>query len=250
MMLSVLIPAYNEADVIEETVTSIAQTLSATGQDYEILVINDGSTDTTEALLCRLEEKKSKLRHLNNTGNHGYGYAVRFGLDSYRGDAVVVVMADGSDSPADVAAYFDRIREGYDCAFGSRFIAGAQIENYPRFKRVLNRLGNRLIGLFLRSSYSDFTNGFKCFRRNVIEDMHPLVSGQFNLTIEMSIKAVSGGANIAVIPTSWYDRNAGHSKFIVMGQVWLYLMTIVYCLLQAWLVPRIGKPVRQDQSPT
>jgi dolichol-phosphate mannosyltransferase len=244
LLLSVVIPAYNEETVIEATVRSLEATLSRACIDHEILVVNDGSGDGTESLLTRLETEIESLRHENNPGPHGYGYAVRYGLDRYRGDAVVITMADGSDAPADLVAYFNQIEAGYDCAFGSRFTGGPKVDGYPAVKRVINRLGNRLIGLMLRASYGDFTNGFKCYRRCVIDAMQPLVSGQFNLTIEMSIKAVASGASFALVPTDWCDREAGISKFKLLAQSRLYLLTLFYTLTVVRIKPSIARPAR------
>jgi len=235
MMLSVVMPAYNEATVIADTVRALAAALDRQEFDYEILVVNDASRDATEAVLIELEASFPHLRHVNNPGPHGYGCAVRHGLAHFRGAAVVVAMADGSDAPGDVVTYFRKILEGYDCAFGMRFGPGTQVVGYPRFKRLLNRAGNRLIAWLVGSDYTDFTNGFKCFRRPVIERMQPLVGAQFNLTIEMSMKAVLGGARVAVVPNSWIERAGGVSKFRLVAAGRLYLATIAYCLLQHWL---------------
>lgn len=232
MMLSVVMPAYNEAAVIADTVRALAAELDRHDFAYEILVVNDKSRDETEQVLVELETSFPHLRHVNNPGPHGYGCAVRCGLAHFRGDAVVVAMADGSDAPADVVAYARKIIEGYDCAFGMRFGPGTQVVGYPVLKRWLNRAGNRLIAGLLGSDYTDFTNGFKCFRREVIERMQPLVGAQFNLTIEMSIKAVLGGARFAVVPNSWIERAGGVSKFRLVQAGSLYLATIAYCLLQ------------------
>ena len=235
-MLSVVIPAYNEAAVIEDTLHALIAALGPQSFDWEILVVNDASRDQTEAVLLALERAEPRLRHLNNQGRHGYGHAVRCGLADFRGDGVVVAMADGSDSPHDLIQYALKLQDGYQCAFGMRFGPNSDVRGYPVVKRIANRLGNRLIARLVGQDYTDFTNGFSGFSRNVVEDlMQPLVSGEFNLTIEMSLKAVLGGATYAVVPNSWVERTAGESKFKLFSLSWLYLMTIVYCLIDARL---------------
>ena len=229
--MSVVMPAYNEQAVIAETVSALDRALSETDFDCEILVVNDGSTDRTEAILEQLVATSATVRFVTNPGPNGYGHAVRHGLDHYSGDAVAVVMADGSDRPADVIRYFEAIREGHDCAFGTRFSGGTTVTGYPWFKLALNRIGNWLIARLVGRDYDDFTNGFKCFRRPVIDGMRPLVSGQFNLTVEMSLKAVLSGASFAVVPNDWTQRAGGQSKFKVLSLAWLYLLTIAYCLI-------------------
>jgi len=230
-MLSVLIPAYNEQDTIGETIEAIVIEFNKENLEHELLVVNDGSNDETEKYLLNLQKQFPTLSYINNPGPYGYGCAVRFGLDHFKGDAVVIAMADGSDSPDDMIKYYEKIIEGYDCSFGSRFMLGASVENYPRFKLFLNRLGNYLIAKLTGKKYNDFTNGFKCYKREVIDHIQPLISGRFNLTIEMSIRAVQADTNIAIIPIDWRDRSAGKTSFRVLGEAWLYLQTILYCLL-------------------
>lgn len=232
MMLSVVMPAYNEATVIAATIRALAAALDGAQVAYEILVVNDKSSDETAAVLTTLEADFPHLRHVDNPGPHGYGRAVRCGLAHFRGDAAVIAMADGSDAPSDVLAYWRLIEAGHDCAFGMRFAPGTKVEGYPPVKRLLNRAGNRLIAWLLGSDYTDFTNGFKCFRRPVIDAMQPLVGAGFNLTIEMSMKAVLSGASYAVVPNSWIQRADGVSKFRLVQAGGLYLATIAYCLLQ------------------
>ena len=163
-MLSVIIPAYNEELTLDASIKSFSEALTSAGLDFELLVIDDGSSDGTKQKLIELEKIFPSLRHITNEGKHGFGHAVRCGLANYRGDAVSVVMADSSDSPQDLIAYYEKIREGYQCAFGSRFIKGAQVEDYPQFKRMLNRMGNWLIAIMFGQRYYDFTNPFKCNR--------------------------------------------------------------------------------------
>jgi len=249
IMLSVVLPAYNEEQVLAKSIRGLAEALDSTDIPYELLVVNDGSSDGTEQKLIELEQIYPALRHVNNAPNHGLGHAVRCGLANYQGDTVAVMMADSSDSPQDLIAYYRKIQEGYECAFGSRFVPGAVVENYPAFKLMINRLGNRLMGVLFRVRYNDFTNPFKCYRREIIDAMQPLVSGQFNLAIEMSLKAIAQNPKYAVVPTSWRNRDAGKSKFKVFSQSYLYLLTMFYCLVVTKVGPRLGRSVRRvDQN--
>ena len=109
---------------------------------------------------------------------------------------------------------------------------------------MLNRLGNRFIALLFRQRYYDFTNPFKCYRREVVDAMHPLVSGQFNLSIEMSLKAVAQGVRYAVVPNSWRDRDAGSSKFKILYHSYMYLLTIFYCMVVTKVAPVLDRSAR------
>ena len=163
--ISMVIPAYNEEDVIDETITSLAVAMDQSGMLYELRVVDDGSKDETWRKLALLAETHPSLRPMKNTGPGGFGMAVRAGLAAFEGDAVIIVMADGSDSPHDILAYARALEAGYDCAFGTRFSGKTAVTDYPPVKRILNRMGNRLIALVTRCRYDDFTNGFKGYRR-------------------------------------------------------------------------------------
>lgn len=232
---SIIMPAYNEEAVLERTITELVRELEREAIDYEIIAVDDASKDATLSVLQAVAANTPRLRYVTNEGPNGYGHAIRAGLALYRGDAVVVVTADGSDSPRDVVAYFRAIENGADCAFGSRFVKGARVSGYPPFKLFVNRLANALVARLLGTRYDDYTNGFKCYRRCVVESMLPIVSGQFNITIEMSIKAIQGGWTYEVCPTDWTEREAGASSFRLFKLIVPYAATLIYCLTLHYL---------------
>jgi dolichol-phosphate mannosyltransferase len=234
-MLSVVIPAHNEEGHIEGTVRALVAALDAAGVHHEILVVNDGSSDGTVDVLERIERELPSVRHVDSPPPNGFGFAVRAGLAEFAGEAVAIVMADGSDLPSDVVAFWQKAQEGYDCVFGSRFTRGGQVVEYPVHKLVLNRVGNLLIqGLFWHQ-YNDFTNAFKLYRRSVIAGIQPLLSHHFNLTVEMPLKAIVRGYSYAVLPNSWYNRKEGVSKFKIREMGSRYMFIIFYCLLEKLL---------------
>jgi dolichol-phosphate mannosyltransferase len=160
---------------------------------------------------------------------------VRAGLDEFTGDAVAIVMADGSDSPDDVLRYYRLLEEGYDCAFGSRFVRGASVQDYPRFKLVLNRISNFAIRVLFRHGYNDTTNAFKAYRREVIETVQPILSNHFNLTVELPLKAIVRGHTYAVVPISWTNRETGASKLHLQEMGSRYVFIVLYVLLEHYL---------------
>ena len=230
MKLSVVIPAHNEAEVIVPTVTAVADALRATGRDYEIVVVDDASSDGTGAIVAGLAERDPGIRVLRSHYANGFGFAVRAGLDVFEGDAVAIVMGDGSDDPRDLVRYFELIEEGYDCAFGSRFIRGSEVHDYPRFKLVVNRIVNLGIQLLFGHGYDDTTNAFKAYRREVIENVQPLVSNHFNLTVELPLKAIIRGHSYAVVPISWTNRKSGESKLGLreMGSRYAFIVLLAF----------------------
>lgn len=232
MKLSVIIPARDEVGAIEATVKEIAAALDAREVDFEIVVVDDGSTDDTNRVLNRLAEEDPRIRPVSSAHIGGFGLAVRTGLETYSGDAAAIMMADGSDSPEDLLTYWSLIEEGYDCAFGSRFIEGGTASDYPRGKLVLNRAANGAIGLLFGHRYNDTTNAFKAYRREVIDSVQPLMSHHFNLTVELPLKAIVRGHSYAVVPIQWRNRSTGNSKFGIQEMGGRYLFIILYAFLE------------------
>jgi dolichol-phosphate mannosyltransferase len=245
--LSVVIPAHNEAEVIEPTLRGLTERLAPEGIDYEIVVVDDGSSDGTADTVARFAEGEERVRCVRNPGPNGFGYAVRRGLDAFDGDAVAIVMADGSDDPGDVVLYHRVLEAGYDCAFGSRFMPGAVVRDYPRFKLFINRLVNRGIRLVFSHGYNDTTNAFKAYRRGVIENLQPLLSAHFNLTVELPLKAITRGFSYAIVPTSWKNREGGQSKLALKEMGSRYLFIVLYVFLEYHLSR--GDYRRRDPEP-
>lgn len=235
MKLSVVIPAYNEEGSIGETLTSLYTVLKARGIDHEIFVTNDNSSDATERILKDLQTTIPTLVYGTNQGPNGFGYAVRFGLERFTGDCVAVMMADLSDSPDDLVRFYETMKEGnYDCVFGSRFIRGGQVHDYPFVKLTLNRIANTIVRLFFRIRYNDCTNAFKLYKRSTIEGLKPFLSPHFNLTLELPLKAIVRGYSYTVLPNAWTNRKQGYSKLKIKEMGSRYFFIMLYCLIEKY----------------
>ncbi len=291
MKLSVVIPCRNEAEGVAETVRALARALEGARLDYELIAVDDGSTDGTGEVLRRLaaqdetrgtrhgheetrdsrdetrgtrreqdETRDSRdetrgtrhgheetrdprdetlgathLRVVTNSGEHGFGMAVRCGIEHATGDAIVIFMADLSDAPSDVVAYARKLEEGAECVFGSRFLPGGKVVDYPWHKWILNRLANGFIKVLFGLRLNDTTNAFKAYRREVIAGIGPLLSKHFNLTVEMPLKAIVRGYSHAIVPISWTNRKTGISKLKIREMGSRYLFIVLYVWLEKLL---------------
>jgi dolichol-phosphate mannosyltransferase len=235
MRLSVVIPAHNEAGSIAECVTTTTAALSEAGIDYEILVIDDASVDGTSAVVEHLAESDERIHCYRSHYSGGFGLTVRAGLDRFQGDAVAIMMADGSDDPADLVQYQRVLEDGFDCAFGSRFVGGSRVSEYPWIKLILNRLVNWGIRAVFRHGYDDTTNAFKAYRREVIETVQPLLANHFNLTVEIPLKAVVRGHSYGIVPISWRGRSVGKSKLDLREMGSRYAFIVLYVLLERYM---------------
>lgn len=232
MKLSIVIPAHNEEGALETTVRALREILLRESVPFEILVVEDHSDDGTPRIAEDLSHALPDVRWIRNERPKGFGNAVTTGMGDFRGDAVCVLMADASDDPRDVVAYYRKLGEGFECVFGSRFIRGASVTGYPVHKLILNRLANGFIRLLFRLDLNDTTNAFKCYRREVIEGAAPLVSRHFNLTVELPLKAIVRGYTYSVIPIHWRGRKTGVSKLRIKEMGSRYLFIVLYVLLE------------------
>ena len=232
MKLSIVIPAYNESESISETLLTLYDELKLRNIDHEILVVNDNSKDNTTEVLEQLKFQIPTLVFYTNNGPNGFGYAVRYGLERFTGECVAIMMADLSDSPQDLVAFYEKLQEGYDCVFGSRWIKGGKVTDYPPLKRRINRLANQIVRFLFRIKYNDCTNAFKLYKKETIDGLKPFLSPHFNLTLELPLKAIVRGFNYTVLPNSWTNRKYGESKLKIKEMGSRYFFILLYCLIE------------------
>jgi dolichol-phosphate mannosyltransferase len=235
MKLSIVIPAYNEEESLPLTIKSIFESFNNTNINYEIFVVNDNSSDNSINILEKLIITYPMLRFETNVGPNGFGYAVRYGLNNFNGDCVAVMMADLSDSPSDLIKFYNKMVEGnYDCVFGSRFIKGSQLYDYPKMKKIINRIANFIIKITIGIRYNDTTNAFKLYKKSTIEGIKPFLSPHFNLTIELPLKAIIRGYTYAIVPNTWTNRKFGESKLKIKEMGSRYFFILLYCLIEKY----------------
>jgi dolichol-phosphate mannosyltransferase len=233
-LLSVVIPARNEEGCIAATVEHLHVELRLHQVPHEIVAVDDGSTDGTWSLLQSIESRIPECRPAQNPGDHGFGRAITYGFTRATGDAIVVMMADESDDCRDVVRYWTLLNEGWDAVFGSRFVRGGGVIDYPRHKLLLNRMANLFLRLMFGVRLNDFTNAFKAYRRTVIEGCHPFLSPHFNLTVELPLKTIVRGYSWTVVPITWRNRRFGESKLKIKEMGSRYLFVALYCWLEKY----------------
>ena len=187
MSLSIIIPVRNEEEIILKTLEKFDKSwLSQI--DHEIIVINDNSSDETINLI-----KNNKFKKINVALKDNYkkdlGSAIITGIDNSSKKYLSIYMADMSDSLDDLNSYYTEIKsdDSLDAIFGSRFIKGSEVKNYPKIKFFLNRFSNNLIKIIFFSKYNDFTNAFKIYKKSTLLKLYPLVSENFNIFLPSTI---------------------------------------------------------------
>ncbi|MCX6894526.1 MAG: glycosyltransferase family 2 protein [Verrucomicrobia bacterium] len=229
-LLSIIIPARDEEGCIASTVEHLHLELTLQKVPHEIVVVDDGSSDATWKILAELSAKIPELAPTQNTGLHGFGRAIIWGLNNSKGDAVVIMMADESDDQRDVVKYWRLLNEGWDCVFGSRFVKGGGTIDYPAFKLFVNRCANFFIKVIFHIPLNDTTNAFKAYRREVIDGCRPLIAPHFNLTVELPLKAIVRGFTWTTMPITWKNRRTGEAKLKIkeMGSRYFFICCYVW----------------------
>ena len=236
MKLSIVIPIKNEELLIKKIVDQLLNKLQSL--PYEIIFINDFSTDNTVKVTQEIIKTKPQM-HVYNNKRKGLGGAVNEGINKANGEAVCIMMSDLSDSIDDLKKYYSIIKdESVDAVFGSRFIQGSKIIDYPKKKLILNRIFNLITKLLFISDYNDFTNAFKIYKKNALLKTFPLVSESFNIFLELPLKIISRKMKYKIIPISWTNRKEGVSKFDIKELRAKYLFTLTYCWLEKLLLKK------------
>jgi dolichol-phosphate mannosyltransferase len=233
-MLSIVIPARDEEGHIASTVQHLHLELELHQIPHEIVVVDDGSKDQTWRILQGLSSDIAALHPIKNDGPNGFGKAVVKGIDSVQGDAVVIMMGDESDDCRDVARYWRLLNDGWDCVFGSRFMKGGGVIDYPPIKLRLNRLANLFIRILFRIQLNDTTNAFKAYRKTALDGCRPFLSPHFNLTVELPLKAIVRGYTWTVIPITWRNRQSGEAKLKIKEMGSRYFFIVAYVWLEKY----------------
>jgi len=233
-LLSVVIPARDEEGCIAGTIEHLHLELQLHKVPHEIVVVDDGSSDRTWTILQELSDKHATVRPIQNSGAHGFGAAIIAGIESVQGDAVVIMMADESDDCRDVVRYWAILNEGWDCVFGSRFVKGGGVVDYPWIKLRINRIANLFIRTLFGIHLNDTTNAFKAYRKSALEGCRPFLSPHFNLTVELPLKAIVRGYSWTVIPITWRNRRTGTPKLKIREMGSRYFFIVAYVWLEKY----------------
>lgn len=236
MKLSVVMPAHNEEENLPRAMSELQRNLRAANIPYELIVVNDNSTDRSAEIIDSFASQDNAIIRVERRPPAGFGRAIRDGLKKVTGDVIAIYMSDLSDDPRDLVSCYRKIQEGFDCVYGSRFIKGSKVVDYPIVKLIVNRLSNRLVQLLFWTHFNDLTNAFKVYRADVIKQCGPFVASHFNITIEMSLAPLIRKYRIVQIPIKWYGRTAGVSRLRLLNMSRRYLSTLLKVFFDSLLI--------------
>lgn len=200
-----MVPVLNEEESLPLLHERLSATLAARGTEYEILVVDDGSTDGSFDVLHRLQALDPHLRVVRFRRNYGQTAAFAAGFDRALGDVVVTIDADLQNDPADIPALVDRIAQGFDV------VSGWRVDRQDRFldRRLPSLLANRLIGWVTGVRIHDYGCSLKAYRRDVLADVR--LYGEMHRFIPALAHAA--GARVTELPVRHYPRRFGRAKY-------------------------------------
>lgn len=229
LLLSVIIPFYNEESRIKKTLYELGKYLdSAYKGDYEILAIDDASTDRTLEMLETAGKKLKKLRVLRNQKNLGKGGAIKNGLGNCRGKIVVLVDADMPLELSNIKKFEGIVNEGYDMVIGSKYMAGSKImRGEQQFLRwFFSRGFNLYVRLLFGLKFRDTQCGFKVMTQKLAKKMACEVKrNRFEFDVELLLRAEKSGARIKEAPIEWYCVE--HSTFSLRKNMWQMFVSLL-----------------------
>lgn len=231
--LSVIVPAYNEAERIPLTLLDMDKHLSEADFSYEIIVVNDGSKDKTAEIVEKMAQTIPHLTLINNEKNQGKGGVVRDGMLAAKGQYRIFTDADNSTSIDQFEHMLPFLKEGYEVVIGSRAVKGAKLEPpQPLYKQLLGRMSNLVIQAMNLPGIWDSQCGFKAFDAEAAERIFPLtkVNG-WGFDIEVLALARSLGYRVKEIPVRWVNDTASHVRLSAYLKVFVENVKI-----RLWLI--------------
>lgn len=236
MSLSIIIPCRNEEESIENTVNEIVSYLLNKIEKFELIIINDYSSDKTLEKLTLIAQKNKIVKVYDNQ-IIGLGGAINLGILKASFKFTAIVMADLSDSPKDILKYYDEIsKNNLDAVLGTRFSPDSKVIDYPIKKLLFNRIFNYFVKILFWHTYNDFTNAFKIYKTDVLKSIKPIVSENFNIFLEIPLKIISRKHQYSIISIDWKNRRLGEAKFKIKEMGSKYLFTLLYCFLEKILL--------------
>lgn len=234
--ISIILPVYNERENITEQIEELEKNLK---YKHEILVIYDFEGDTTIPYVKKLQKKYTSIKLIKNTVGRGVIGAIKTGFSQFSGESVVVMPADLADDPETINKMFAEFKAGYDIICATRYAKGGRKIGGGFLKTTLSRIAGIMTPLLLGIPTTDIANGFKMYRKKVLESLEIESTGGWEYSTEIVIKAHHMGFKICEVPTVWRDRQSGKSKFKLLKWLPKYVKWYVWGILLRLNIDRL-----------
>jgi glycosyltransferase involved in cell wall biosynthesis len=218
-MYSIVIPAFNESARIPAPLTSVVSCIRERGWDAEVIVVNDGSTDTTAEVVRAFARTAPELQLIENARNRGKGYSVRSGILQAQGEVVLFTDADLSAGIGEAENLFEAIRAGADIAIGSRWLESSrQTHRQPLYRQFFGRCFNAVTRLVMRLPFADTQCGLKAFTRAAAQAVFQLQTiERWGFDPEILLIALKRGYRVVEVPVSWAHDERTRMSYLKDG---------------------------------
>ena len=208
MNLSIVIPTYNEKNSISDTLKRISEYLTNKNYEYEIIVVDDGSTDDTVNIVRHFSELNKNIKIIRNEINRGKGYTVKRGMMNAKGHYVIFSDADLSTPIEEVEKLLPYLKQGYDIAIGSRALKESDIQiHQPWYREYMGKFFNVIVRSLMLSKFHDTQCGFKCFRGDVARTLFAQQTiNHFSFDVEVLFLAIRYNYTVKEIPIQWFNE--------------------------------------------
>ncbi len=214
MDLSIVIPMFNEAENAEGTLRKVEEALLPYKGSYEVIPVNDGSSDNTLEILERIAAKNGKIKVVSYVKNYGRGKALRTGFKASSGEIIVSIDADLSYSPQYITHLIEALNgdQDIDLVLASPYMPGGGVENVPFSRLWISKLGNKILRFAVPNRIYTSTGIFRAYRKKVLESLE-LESDGKEIHLEILSKAIALGFRVREVPAILTGRRKGKSKF-------------------------------------
>lgn len=246
-MLDLVVPVYNEGSNIENLLNQIQNNINI---QKRLMIVYDRDDDNTIPVVEQISEQYNfPICLKKNMYGRGALNAIKTGLHSFEGNVVLVLMADLSDSLEVVRQMYDKIViEGNHLVCGSRYMKGGKQHGGPFIKKCLSRLAGVSLHWAIGIPTHDISNSFKMYHKDVIKSIKIESSGGFEIGMEITVKAFLNGYRITEVPSSWYDRTEGESRFQLLKWLPSYLKWYLFALRKTWFNRGYAQGVCNDKK--
>lgn len=223
--LSIVVPAYNEEKVISNTLDILTRFFGNKNIKYEIIIVDDGSTDNTKDIVEKYSYRCPKIKLISNKENKGKGYAVKAGVLSANGD---IIFVTDSDLSGDLNCYNlleEFLYGGFDIVIGSRYLANSKVINRPFMRNMAGKIFNKILKIFKLTYFQDTQCGFKLFKCQVAKDLFQSLNILgYSYEVEILYRAIKKGYKVKEVPIIWAEKGLSNislikDSFIMMREI-------------------------------
>lgn len=232
--LDIVIPVYNEGECIEDTLNELNKYMQKSNDKLNVNIIYDFDKDNTLPVVKRIKNKYRFKINLIKNSKGGFANALKKGFATAKSDYVMVSMADMSDDYQKLPKMIASAKKGYDIVCGSRYMKGGKLIGGLFFKQLLSRLSGVSLYYLTGLPTHDATNSYKIYRNAMLKKMKLESEVGSEIGLEILAKAYIMGYKISEIPTRWWDRTKGESKFKLFKWIPKYLKWYFYLIKKVW----------------